>query len=112
MPLSYVATSKEYGNGKGGTTWKALREERPVTPNFDPIRQAIKIRVMLPYLCVAIYEGTRVEKTEVNTRQTDRYTCDLKHDPIRACLRAPWRFKGTKVDKKGFNILPGWRSHL
>ena len=28
----------------------------------DPIRQAIKIRVMLPYICVALYEGTRVTK--------------------------------------------------
>ena len=34
VPLSYVATSKEYGDGNGGTTWKAKREERSVTPTL------------------------------------------------------------------------------
>ena len=78
---------KEYSDGKGGTTWKAMREERPVTPNFDPIRAGHRIRVMLPGLCVALYEGTRVTKTEVNIRHTGRSTCDLKNDPIRASHR-------------------------
>ena len=34
----------------------------PVTPNFDPIRVGHRIRVMLPGLCVALYEGTLVTK--------------------------------------------------
>ena len=33
-PFMHV-TSKEYVDGTGGTTWKAMREERPVTPNFE-----------------------------------------------------------------------------
>ena len=119
MPLSYVATSKEYSDGTGGTTWKAMREERPVTPNFDPIRQAID-SVSCSRAFVWLF--TRVhgwKKTEVNIRHTGRATCDLKNDPIRASHRpsgtppCPVAFyRGTEVDKKGFNILSGARSHL
>ena len=100
MPLSYVATSKEYGDGKGGTTWKAMREERPVTPNFDPIRQAIK---SVSGSCTFVWLSTKVhglKKTEVNTRHSNRHTCDLKHDPISAWPRAPWLFLKVQTSTK------------
>ena len=90
MPLSYVATSKEYCDGKGGTTWKAVRVEPPETSNMIQSGQA-----------------------------TDPATCDLKNDPIRAGHRpsgtppCPVAFyRGIEVDKKGFNILCGGRPHL
>ena len=74
-PFIHV-TSKEYSDGTGGTTWKAMREERPVTPNFDPIRQAIdsvSCSRAFVWLFMRVHGW---KKTEVNIRHTGRATCD------------------------------------
>ena len=77
-----------------GDLERVLRRERrdyveghagraPVTPNFDPIRQAID---SVP-LCGSLRGYTGGKKIEVNIRHTGRATCDLKNDPIRASHR-------------------------
>ena len=119
MPLSYVATSKEYSDGTGGTTWKALREERPVTPNFDPIRQAID-SVSCSRAFVWLF--TRVHGWKKKPRSTSaiRVEPHVTSKMIQsgqatgpaARLHVPWHYRGTKADKKEFNILCGRRPHL
>ena len=83
MPPCLRGDLKEYGDGKGGTTWKAYGvKEPPVTSQIIQSGQGTDSVACLR-TSVACYKGTAVEKKRSTSSVAGSNTCDLTDASVR-----------------------------